>query len=95
MSAHSFSSLVGMISLGNVLFRKAPMMFFVVSMFPYIGEQTINDCATVKNGEAVFTLTSPRSSAPGTDRGTLAAILFQRPDLHTSLFTNSWRQKGL
>ena len=42
--------------------------------FPYIREQTINDSATVKNGEAVFTHSSPRSSAPGTDRGTPAAI---------------------
>ena len=42
--------------------------------FPYIREQTINDSATVKNGEAVFTHSSPRSSAQGTDRGTPAAI---------------------
>ena len=42
--------------------------------FPYIREQTINDSATVKNGEAVFTHSSPHSSAPGTDRRTPAAI---------------------
>ena len=41
---------------------------------PYIREHTIDDSATVKNGEAVFTYSSPRSSAPGTDRGTPAAI---------------------
>ena len=43
-------------------------------VLPYIREHTINDGATVKNGEAVFTHSSPRSSAPGTDRGTPAAI---------------------
>ena len=43
-------------------------------VFPYKREHTINDGATVKNGEAVFTHSSPRSSAPGTDRGTPAAI---------------------
>ena len=42
--------------------------------FPYIREQTINDSATVKNGEGVFTHNSPRSSAYVTDRGTPAAI---------------------
>ena len=41
---------------------------------PYIREHTIDDSATVKHGEAVFTHSSPRSSAPGTDRGTPAAI---------------------
>ena len=41
---------------------------------PYIRDHTIDDGATVKNGEAVFTHGSPRSSAPGTDRGTPAAI---------------------
>ena len=43
-------------------------------VFPYIREHSINEAATVKNGEAVFTHSSPRSSAPGTDRGTPAAI---------------------
>ena len=43
-------------------------------VFPYKREHTINDGATVKNGEGVFTHSSPRSSAPGTDRGTPAAI---------------------
>ena len=43
-------------------------------LIPYIREQTISVTATVKNGEAVFTLTSPHSSAPVTDRGTPAAI---------------------
>ena len=43
-------------------------------VFTYIREQAINDTATTKNREGVFTLTSPRSSAPGTDRGTPAAI---------------------
>ena len=33
--------------------------------FPYKREHTIDDSATVKNGEAVFTHSSPRSSAPG------------------------------
>ena len=42
--------------------------------FPYIREQTINDTATVKNEEGVFTHSSPRSSAPRTNRGTPAAI---------------------
>ena len=42
--------------------------------FPYIREQTISDIATVKKGEAVFTHTSRRSSAPVTDSGTPAAI---------------------
>ena len=32
ISAHSFSSLVGMISLGAVLFRRVPMIFLVASM---------------------------------------------------------------
>ena len=41
---------------------------------PYIRKHRIDDGATVKNGEAVFTHSSPRSSAPGTDRGTPAAI---------------------
>ena len=41
---------------------------------PYKRDHTIDDTATVKNGEAVFTHGSPRSSAPGTDRGTPAAI---------------------
>ena len=43
-------------------------------VFPYIREQTISDTATVKNGEGVFTHTSPRSSAPVTVRGTPAEI---------------------
>ena len=43
-------------------------------VIPYIREHTIDDSATVKNGEGVFTHSSPRSSAPGTDRGTPAAI---------------------
>ena len=43
-------------------------------VFPYKREHAMNDGATVKNGEAVFTHSSPRSSAPGTDRGTPAAI---------------------
>ena len=43
-------------------------------VIPYIRDHTIDDAATVKNGEAVFTHSSPRSSAPGTDRGTPAAI---------------------
>ena len=34
---------------------------------PYIREHIIDDSATVKNGEAVFTHSRPRSSAPGTD----------------------------
>ena len=41
---------------------------------PYKREHTINDGATVKNREAVFTHSSPRSSAPGGDRGTPVAI---------------------
>ena len=41
---------------------------------PYIREHTIDDGSTVKNGEAVFRHSSPCSSAPGTDRGTPAAI---------------------
>ena len=41
---------------------------------PYMREQKISVTATVKNGEGVFTHTSPRSSAPVTDRGTPAAI---------------------
>ena len=41
---------------------------------PYKRDHTIDDAATLKNGEAVFTHSSPRSSAPGTDRGTPAAI---------------------
>ena len=45
-----------------------------VIVFPYIREQTINDIATMKNMEGVFTLISPRSSALVTDRGTPAAI---------------------
>ena len=36
---------------------------------PYKRDHAIDDAATVKNGEAVFTRGSPRSSAPGTDRG--------------------------
>ena len=43
-------------------------------VFPYKRDHTIDDSATVKNGEAVFTHSSSRSSAPGTDRGTPAAI---------------------
>ena len=43
-------------------------------VFPYIRKQTINDTATVKNREGVFTLTSPRFSAPVTDHGTPAEI---------------------
>ena len=43
-------------------------------VFPYKREHTINDGATVKNGEALFTHSSPHSSAPGTDRWTPAAI---------------------
>ena len=42
--------------------------------FSYKRDDTIDYSATVKNGEAVFTHSSPRSSAPGTDCGTLAAI---------------------
>ena len=38
--------------------------------------QSISDTATVKNGEGVFTHTSPRSSAPVTDRGTPAVNQF-------------------
>ena len=41
---------------------------------PYKREHTIDDSATMNNGEAVFTHSSPRSSTPGTDRGTPAAI---------------------
>ena len=41
---------------------------------PYRRDHKIGDVATVKNGEAVFTHSSPRSLAPGTDRGTPAAI---------------------
>ena len=43
-------------------------------VIPYKRDVTIDDGATVKNGEAVFTHSSPRSSAPGTDRGTPAAF---------------------
>ena len=43
-------------------------------VYPYKRDHTIDDAATVKNGEAVFTHSSPRSSAPGTDRGTPVAI---------------------
>ena len=35
-------------------------------VIPYIREQTISVTATQKNGEGLFTLTSPRSSAPVT-----------------------------
>ena len=45
-----------------------------LTVIPYIREQTINDSATVKNGEAVFTQSSPSSSALGTDHWTPAAI---------------------
>ena len=41
---------------------------------PYKRDHTIDDTATEKNGESVFTHGSPRSSAPGSDRGTPAAI---------------------
>ena len=41
---------------------------------PYKRDDTIDAAATVKNGEAVFIRGSPRPSAPGTDRGTPAAI---------------------
>ena len=37
---------------------------------PYKRDDTIDAAATVKNREAVFTHSCPRSSAPGTDRGT-------------------------
>ena len=47
--------------------------------FPYIREQTINDSDTVKNGEAVFTHSSPRSSAPGTDRRASGGDRVPRP----------------
>ena len=43
-------------------------------VYPYKRDHTIDDAATVKNGEAVFTHSSPCSSASGTDRGTPAAI---------------------
>ena len=43
-------------------------------VYPYKRDHRIDDGATEKNGEAVFTHSSPRSSAPGTDRGTPAAI---------------------
>ena len=46
---------------------------------PYKRDHTIDDVATVKNGEAVFTHGSPRSSAPGTDRGTPVAIRSRGP----------------
>ena len=55
---------------------------------PYIREHTIDDGATVKNGEAVFTYSSPRSSAPGTDRGTPSAIGSASPAV-TELRTGS------
>ena len=42
--------------------------------FPYKREHMIDDSARVKNGKAAFTNSSPRSSAPGTDRRTLAAF---------------------
>ena len=58
--------------------------------FQYIREQTINDSATVKNGEAVFTHSSSRSSAPGTDCGTPAAIGSAGP---TELRTHGWALK--
>ena len=41
---------------------------------PYKRDDTIDDGATVKNGESVFTHGSPRSSAPETDRGTPTVI---------------------
>ena len=41
---------------------------------PYKRDHTIDATATVKNGEAVFTYSSPCSSDPGMDRGTPAAI---------------------
>ena len=44
-------------------------------VYTYKREHTIDaTAATVKNGEGVFTHGSPRSSAPGTDCGTPAAI---------------------
>ena len=43
-------------------------------MSPYKGDHTIDAAATVKHGEAVFTHGSPRSLAPGADRGTPVAI---------------------
>ena len=70
--------------------------------FPYIREQTISDITTVKNGEGVFTLTSPRSSSQVTDRGTPAAIWSVGPaaavtELWTeprSQTTHGWALKG-
>ena len=62
--------------------------------FPYIREQTINDSATVKNGEGVFTHTSPHSSAPVTDRGTPAVIVSTGPAVAvTELRTHGWALK--
>ena len=55
---------------------------------PYKRDDTIDDGATVKNGEAVFTHGSPHSSAPGTDRGTPAAIRYASPAV-TELRTRS------
>ena len=49
---------------------------------PYKRDDTIDAAATVKNGEAVFTHGSPRSSAPGTNRGTPAAIGSAVPEVH-------------
>ena len=60
---------------------------------PYIREQTISVTAIQKNGEGVFTHTSPRSSAPVTDRGTLAAIGSAGPAAAvTELRTWSWER---
>ena len=52
---------------------------------PYNREHTTDDGATVENGEAVFTHSSPHSSAPGTDRGTPVAIGPAVTELRTGL----------
>ena len=57
-------------------------------IFSYIREETISDIATVKNGEGVFTHTSPRSSAPVNDRGIPTAIVSVGPAV-TELRTGS------
>ena len=41
---------------------------------PYKRDHAIDDAATVKNGEAVFIHSFSRSSSPGTNHGTPAAI---------------------
>ena len=57
-------------------------------VIPYIREHTIDDGATAKNGEAVFTHSTPRSSAPGASRGTPSAIGSASPAV-TELRTGS------